>query len=445
MGELFGTDGVRGVANRDLTAELAFKIGRSGASVLMEKGEARGIVVGKDTRISGDMLEGALAAGICSVGMDVLRVGVMPTPAVAYLTAYLKADAGVVISASHNPIADNGIKFFSSEGFKLPDELELEIEKAILSEDRLPRPEGPDIGRILEVEHAQEMYLHYVKRMLKGDFRGLKVVLDCAFGAAFFIAPRLFKDMGAEVIAIHADPDGKRINVDCGATSPKMLQEEVIRNGADVGIAFDGDADRVIAVDEKGEIVNGDKIMAVFAEDFYRSNGLPHNLVVSTVMSNLGLEKALEETGIRLVRTAVGDRYVLEEMLKSGARLGGEQSGHIILLDYNTTGDGIITAVHLLRIMRDKKTTLSELTGNFRTFPQILVNVPVARRDEWDSDETIRQAVRETEHRLNDRGRLVIRPSGTEPLLRIMAEGPNEDELHREISRLAGIIRDRLG
>jgi len=442
MSELFGTDGVRGVANRELTAELAFKIGRAGAFHLMEKG--RGIVVGKDTRVSGDMLEGALSAGICSVGMDVLRVGIMPTPAVAHLTSYLKAAAGVVISASHNPIADNGIKFFSSEGFKLPDELERRIEETILAEDRLPRPEGADIGRIIEVDHAQEMYLHYIKRMIKGDFSGLRIVLDCAFGAAFFIAPRLFKEMGAEVIALHADPDGSRINVDCGATRPKMLQEAVISHGADVGIAFDGDADRVMAVDEKGEIVNGDKIMAIFAADFAGNNRLPHNLVVSTVMSNLGLEKALEEIGVRLARTAVGDRYVLEEMLKSGARLGGEQSGHIILLDYNTTGDGIVTAVHLIRILRDKKSTLSDLAKSFRTYPQILVNVPAARKDEWVLDDVIQQAVREAERRLKGRGRLVIRPSGTEPLLRIMAEGPDEEELNREIGELAGIVRSRL-
>lgn len=442
MSELFGTDGVRGVANRELTAELAFKIGRAGAFHLMKKG--RGIVVGKDTRVSGDMLEGALSAGICSVGMDVLRVGIMPTPAVAHLTSYLKAAAGVVISASHNPIADNGIKFFSSKGFKLPDELERRIEETILAEDHLPRPEGADIGRIIEVDHAQEMYLHHIKRMLKGDFSGLRIVLDCAFGAAFFIAPRLFKEMGAEVIALHADPDGSRINVDCGATKPKMLQEAVISHGADVGIAFDGDADRVMAVDEKGEIVNGDKIMAIFAADFAGNNRLPHNLVVSTVMSNLGLEKALEEIGVRLARTAVGDRYVLEEMLKSGARLGGEQSGHIILLDYNTTGDGIVTAVHLIRILRDKKTTLSELAKSFRTYPQILVNVPAARKDEWVLDDVIQQAVREAERRLKGRGRLVIRPSGTEPLLRIMAEGPDEEELNREIEELAGIVRSRL-
>ncbi|MFH0801338.1 MAG: phosphoglucosamine mutase [bacterium] len=444
MSELFGTDGVRGVANRELTAELAFRIGRAGAFHLMKKGEGRGIVIGKDTRISGDMLEGALSAGICSVGMDVLRVGIMPTPAVAHLTSYLKAAAGVVISASHNPIADNGIKFFSSKGFKLPDELERRIEETILAEDHLPRPEGADIGRVIEVEHAHEMYLHYIKRMLSGDFSGLRIVLDCAFGAAFFIAPRLFKEMGAEVIALHADPDGSRINVDCGATRPKMLQEAVISHGADVGIAFDGDADRVIAVDEKGEIVNGDKIMAIFAADFAGNNKLPHDLVVSTVMSNLGLEKALEEIGVHLARTAVGDRYVLEEMLKSGARLGGEQSGHIILLDYNTTGDGIVTAVHLIRILRDRKTTLSELTKSFRTYPQILVNVPASRKDEWRLDDVIQQAVREVEKRLKGRGRLVIRPSGTEPLLRIMAEGPDEEELNREIGELAGIVRSRL-
>jgi len=446
MGELFGTDGVRGIANIMLTPELAFKLGRAGASCLKEKVDGKGIVVGRDTRISGDMLEAALSSGICSIGMNVYKAGIMPTPGVAFLTRTLGAVAGAVISASHNPINDNGIKFFSSRGFKLPDELEERIEELVVTgENNLPRPTGKEIGRIIEVRNAQDKYIDYIKENTGVDLNGMKIVLDCAYGAAYSIAPRVFSELGAEVIVLHAEPDGSKINVNCGSTNTRIVQNTVVAIGADIGLAFDGDADRVIAVDETGKIVDGDKMLAILARDLLLKRKLHDNIVVATVMSNLGLEKALEEMGIRLIRTKVGDRYVLEEMLSRGALLGGEQSGHIIFLEYNTTGDGIITATSILRIMREREKTLSELVGNFKEFPQLLVNVPVSSKNGWEEDGEIKKVINELEAILKDRGRLLVRPSGTEPVLRIMAEGMDENELQILVDRLAKIIKTRMG
>ncbi|MCG0278314.1 MAG: phosphoglucosamine mutase, partial [Thermanaeromonas sp.] len=387
MGKLFGTDGVRGVANRELTPELAFKLGRAGAAVLA-KGRTRvRVVVGRDTRISGDMLEAALVAGICSVGGDVLKVGIMPTPAVAWLTKSLGADAGVVISASHNPVADNGIKFFSSEGFKLPDPVEEEIEREVFKDkDELPRPTGGDLGRALEVLEGSSRYISYVCSTAKNDLSGLKVVLDVANGAAYRVAPEALRRLGADIIVLNNAPDGTNINVGCGSTCPEALAKAVKEFRADVGLAFDGDADRVIAVDEEGRVVDGDAIMVILALHRKQQGGLPGGKVVVTVMSNYGLHQVLTAAGIKVYQTKVGDRYVLEEMLRTGAVLGGEQSGHIILLEYNSTGDGLITGVQLLQVIKETGKSLKELAAVMPRLPQLLVNVPVRDKDKAMSD-----------------------------------------------------------
>ncbi|MCG0275393.1 MAG: phosphoglucosamine mutase [Thermosediminibacteraceae bacterium] len=440
---LFGTDGVRGIANKELTPLLAYQLGRAGAYVLSETHDKPTVVVGKDTRISGDMLEAALIAGICSVGANVIRVGIVPTPAVAFLTRHFGADAGVVISASHNPVEYNGIKFFNSEGFKLPDAMEDQIEALIRDSDRIKSPIGPEVGKVF-TEDGIRPYAEFIKSIVDRDFTGMKIAIDCANGAAYRIAPLVFRELGAEVFVINDRPDGCNINVNCGSTHPEVISQFVREVEADVGLSFDGDADRLIAVDEKGQVVNGDYIMAVCAEYMNRKGLLKKGTVVATVMSNMGFEVALKKAGIKTVRTKVGDRYVLEEMLKGGYNLGGEQSGHIIFLDHNTTGDGILTAVKLLSIMVQEAKPLSELRSIMKDYPQTLVNVKVKDKAGYSKSKKIKEAVEEAEALLGENGRVVVRPSGTEPLIRVMVEGEDEKVINELAHRLAEVIRKEL-
>ncbi|ABB14038.1 phosphoglucosamine mutase [Carboxydothermus hydrogenoformans] len=440
MGKLFGTDGVRGVANRDLTPELAYKLGRAAAYVLKKKYNGQGIVVGKDTRISGDMLETALAAGILSVGLNVLRVGVMPTPAIAYLTRELKATAGAVISASHNPMEDNGIKFFSGSGFKLPDEVEEEIEKYVLGEKEIPiRPIGAEIGRVREISDAVLLYKSFAKNTVELPFSGLRVVVDCANGAASYVAPKIYEELGAEVIPIFNTPDGTNINANCGSTHPEALMRAVVEEGAHLGLAHDGDADRVLAVDEKGNLVDGDQIMVIIGKYLKKKGLLKNNRIVVTVMSNLGLKKAFAREGIEVLETKVGDRYVLEEMLKNGAIIGGEQSGHIILLDHNTTGDGIITALQLMQVIVAEGKKLSELAQEMPKFPQVLKNVRVLDKEKIMASEELAKAIARGEKKLGE-GRILVRPSGTEPLIRVMAEGADAKLTEEVVDEIIAVI-----
>lgn len=443
MSRLFGTDGVRGVANADLTPELAFKIGRAGATVLAHTSDRhRPIIVGRDTRLSGTMLEAAIVAGVTSVGRDVVSVGIVPTPAVARVTVAENAAAGVMISASHNPIADNGIKFFGPDGFKLSDEIETEIESLLESMD-LPRPIGTDIG---VARLAQNLAKHYYDELYSTgvDLSSLHIVVDGAFGAAYAIAPYALRKMGAIVTEINCENDGSRINVNCGATHLAPLQNAVKQLIADgeqhvIGVAFDGDADRALFVDETGEIVSGDHVMFAVGRYLHERGELAGDTIVGTVMSNIGFERALQKHGIRLLRAAVGDRYVLEQMRAGGFTLGGEQSGHIIDLRRNTTGDGPMTAMNLFGIISQSKTRLHDLVSEVVVAPQILLNVRTLRKDVLQSD-AIRQAIAQAEGVLNGSGRLLIRPSGTEPLIRVMAEGDDREQIERVASELAGEI-----
>ena len=446
MGRYFGTDGVRGVANSELTPELAYKLGRAGAYVLTQGKTRAKIAVGKDTRISGDMLEAALIAGIASVGVDIVRLGVIPTPGVAYLTRALQADAGVMISASHNPVPDNGIKFFGGDAFKLTDAQEAQIEELLDSaEDTLPRPTGEAVGRVLEQKDAAELFTAFQKSTLRNRFDGVKVVLDCGNGAASALAGDVFRSLGAEVVALNAEPTGTNINVGCGSTHPEVIQEAVVKHGAQIGLSFDGDADRLIAVDEQGQIVDGDYTMAILGKAMKARGELKNNTVVATVMSNIGFLKAMREQGIEVVRAAVGDRYVMEEMRKGDFVLGGEQSGHIIMLGHNTTGDGLLTALQLTDIMVESKQPLSELRSIMQSFTQVLVNVRVATKDGWKENEAIQAAIRNVEELLGVDGRVLVRPSGTEPLIRVMAEGPEEDTLRQYVNDIADVVRREQG
>ncbi|MGI5839159.1 MAG: phosphoglucosamine mutase [bacterium] len=443
MGNLFGTDGVRGIANTELTPELAFRLGRASVPVLAGGEKRPRILIGRDTRISGDMLEAAIAAGFCAAGADVLLAGIMPTPAVAYLTRELSAQAGVVLSASHNPAEYNGIKFFFGDGYKLPDAVEDEIERG-LDNEPAGRPAGGAVGRVLRLENAADKYIDYAVSTADVDLSGLKVVVDCANGAAARIAPAVLKRLGASVRAVNAAPDGLNINAGCGSTHPEAMQAAVRESGADVGIAHDGDADRVLAADSRGELVDGDQIMTICALDRLRRGELPGNTLVATVMSNLGLDLALQPAGAKVLRTKVGDRYVLEEMLARGLRMGGEQSGHIIFLDLNTTGDGIITALQLLKVVRESGEPLHVLAGQMKRLPQVLLNVPVSRREALPGNPRITAAVRQAEERLGEFGRLLVRASGTEPLVRVMVEGEDEKALQEIASQIAGIIQQEL-
>lgn len=443
---LFGTDGVRGVANKDLSPLLAFKLGRAGAQVLSKLHEKPIMVVGKDTRVSGDMLEAALIAGICSQGADVLKVGIMPTPAIAYLTRHFNADAGVVISASHNPYEYNGIKFFDKNGYKLPDAMEDEIE-ALLEDTNgdIKSPIGSGVGKTY-TKDAIRPYVDFIKSVIdkKLKFKGLKVALDCANGASYQVAPMILEELGADVHIINNQPDGININVNCGSTHPESLCKYVKEIKADVGLSFDGDADRLIAVDEKGEIIDGDHIMAICGVHLKSRGLLKNETVVSTVMSNMGLEAALKNAGIQMVRAKVGDRYVLEEMLSSGYNFGGEQSGHIIFLDHNTTGDGILTGVKLIDVMVNENKTLSELRQIMKVYPQVLINVTVADKSSYDSNKRIQEIIAENQELLGEKGRILVRPSGTEPLIRVMVEGEQQDLIEKVAKSVAEVIEQEL-
>ncbi|MGG1657429.1 phosphoglucosamine mutase [Geobacillus thermopakistaniensis] len=447
MGKYFGTDGVRGVANRELTPELAFQIGRCGGYVLTKSAERPKVLIGRDTRISGHMLEGALVAGLLSIGAEVMRLGVISTPGVAYLTKALGAQAGIMISASHNPVQDNGIKFFGPDGFKLSDEQEAEIEALIDSaEDMLPRPIGAGLGQVNDYFEGGQKYLQYLKQTIdEEDFSGMKIALDCAHGATSSLATYLFADLDADVVTMGASPNGLNINEGVGSTHPEALAAFVKEKGADVGLAFDGDGDRLIAVDERGNIVDGDQIMYICAKYLKETGRLKHQTVVSTVMSNLGFYKALEAQGIKSVQTAVGDRYVVEEMKKNGYNLGGEQSGHIIFLDYNTTGDGMLTALQLVNIMKIKGKPLSELAGEMKKYPQLLVNVRVKDKEKAMENEQVKKVIAEVEAEMNGNGRVLVRPSGTEPLVRIMAEAPTEEACRAYVERIADVVRREMG
>lgn len=449
MGILFGTDGVRGVANIELTPELAFDLGRAGSYVLakQEAGRPR-ILVGKDTRISGDMLEAALRAGICSTGADVLTVGIIPTPAVAYLTRYYQASCGIVISASHNPVADNGIKFFGSSGYKLPDEVEAEIEELVLSGTRdLTRPRGTDVGRVYEVKEAENNYLKYLMECYsrEEDLYGMRVVMDCANGAAYHVGPELWRRLGARVITINDKPNGVNINDRCGSTHTDGLLKAVVEHQADLGIAYDGDADRCIIVDERGNELDGDYIMLICALDAYRWGQLSPPSIVATVMSNIGLDIALRRENITIESCKVGDRYVLEKMQETSSLLGGEQSGHIIFSRYATTGDGLLTSIKVAEVMKRSGLSLSDLAREMEKQPQLLVNVNLENKDEILGHELVVATLNEAKERLGEWGKLVVRPSGTEPLVRIMAQGPDRYLLEEVIDSIKKAIERAQG
>ena len=447
MGKLFGTDGVRGIANKDLSPELAYKLGRIGGYFLTKGVKRPKMVVGLDTRISGDMLEGALSSGLNSTGIDVLYLGILPTPGVARMIKKLDADGGVMITASHNPVEYNGIKFFNKDGLKLTDETEDLIEEYILNNLDIENiPISGDLGRKIYVEDPLRKYLDYIKSTINVELNGLKIAVDCGNGAVYKAAPQLLHELGAQVYVIHNDPNGININVNCGSTKPEEIQKLVLETGADVGLSFDGDADRLIASDENGKIIDGDHVLAICGTSLKEKGKLKNNTIVGTVMTNLGLDICLKEKNIDIVKTNVGDRYVLEEMLKSGYSLGGEQSGHIIFLDYNTTGDGLLTAIQLLSVVKQKNAKLSELSAMMKSMPQVLVNAHVSeeKKNDYLNDNIIINKIKEIEIHFNNNGRVLIRPSGTEPLVRVMIEGENQEEINLHASELAKLIEERL-
>ena len=448
MGRLFGTDGVRGIANKELTPKLAFEIGRAGAYVLSgEVNHKPRILVGKDTRLSGDMLEAALIAGLCSVGAEVVLLGVIPTPAIAYLVRHYNADAGVMISASHNPYEFNGIKYFNNKGFKLHDKIEERIEAIILDNaEELPAVYCENIGRSKIVESAVVDYIKFLESTINNTFEGLKIALDCSNGSASKIAPQVFEELGAEVKVINNQPDGININFECGSTHMDGLKSFVVKNKLDLGFAFDGDADRVLAVDENGELVDGDKIMSICGRYMIDNGKLKENTIVATVMSNLGFDIFARKSDIKLFKTKVGDRYVLEQMLEGGYSLGGEQSGHIIFLDFNTTGDGILTALQLLSVLKSTGQKLSTAASVMEVYPQVLVNAKVSnnKKNEYMKDSIIASMVSNLENEFKDEGRVLIRPSGTEPLVRVMIEGKNSQYIEQRAKELANVIEQRL-
>lgn len=449
MARIFGTDGVRGVANKELTVELAMNLGKAGAYVLTkEKAHKPTILVGGDTRISGEMLANALMAGICSVGADAVYVGVVPTPAIAYLTRHYGYDAGVVISASHNPSEYNGIKFFNGDGYKLSDLLEDEIEEVMrMNSAELPMPVGGEVGHITYRYDAKDDYVRFACSLIDLDLSGLKIVVDTAEGASYYTAPKTLESLGAKPVVIHNHPDGVNINRACGSTHMEELKKRVVEEGADLGIAFDGDADRMLAVDENGNMVDGDQIMAICGLHMRNQGRLKKDTVVATVMSNLGFFRMGEKEGINIVRTKVGDRYVLEYMLANGCNLGGEQSGHVIFLDENTTGDGLISALHLLEVIVKSGKKLSELASVMRVLPQALVNARVSniKKEYYMDNKVVADAVAELEARFAGAGRVLIRPSGTEPLVRVMIEGDDQKFIEEEAKKLAEIIEKNIG
>ena len=449
MGRLFGTDGVRGIANSELTPELAFKLGKAGAHVLSKDSTRPVVLIGKDTRLSGDMLEDAISAGILAVGGNVIRVGVLPTPAVAYLVRRYQADAGVVISASHNPFEYNGIKFFNGEGFKLDDEIENEIEDIILRDiDVNSHITGDMLGRSLEADDdALGRYAEFLKSTIDVDIKGMKIVLDCANGAAYKVAERVYRDLGADITVIGNEPNGININEGCGSTHPEKLQAEVLKQEAVLGLAYDGDADRLIAVDEKGRIIDGDKLICICARMMKEQDSLPGNLVTATVMSNLGFHKYIESMGCRVDVTAVGDRYVLESMLKTGCAIGGEQSGHIIFLNHTTTGDGILSSLQLIKAVVLSGRKPSELADDIEIFPQVIRNARVKNehKNDFREDGEIEKAVEGVERALEGQGRVLIRPSGTEPVVRVMLEGQDVETITRMAEELAELLERKFG
>lgn len=448
MGRLFGTDGVRGVANTELTCELAFDIGRAAATVLTAGGkEHPAVLVGKDTRISSDMLEAALNAGLCSVGCNVYCLGVIPTPAVAYLIGKYGADAGIMISASHNPCEFNGIKIFNGDGYKLPDALEEKIESLILEKDfDFPTPTGGQVGRVFSCKTAVRDYIEHIKSTVIEPLTGLKVAFDCANGAASRTARILFTELGADCRFLSDQPNGVNINNRCGSTHLEALQRYVVENNLDAGIAFDGDADRCLAVDETGAVVDGDFIMAICGAELKSQGRLAKDTIVGTILTNMGLQRFCEENNLRFDATQVGDRYILEQMLLEDYNFGGEQSGHVIFLDHATTGDGQLTASFLLSILHRRKAKFSSLTTLMRRFPQVMVNVQISAEGKllYYTDAEIRHAVQKAEDSLGTRGRIIVRPSGTEPLIRVMTEGEDQQEIEAVAHQVADIIRERL-
>ena len=448
MGRLFGTDGVRGVANSQLTPQMAYKLGKAGAEVLgRQQHKSPLIVIGRDTRISGDMLENALAAGVMSAGGNVIKAGVIPTPAIAFLVGEYGADAGAVISASHNPFEYNGIKFFNGQGFKLSDAIEDEIENLILNDNEEAFAAAEQIGTVsCKEEQARELYVRHVPKTADGDFKDLKVVMDCANGASYMTAPEVYRQLGAELTVIANRPDGININSGCGSTHPEKLQQAVIDAGADIGLAYDGDADRLIVVDEKGRIVDGDKVICICAAMLKSKGMLRGDLVTGTVMSNLGFHKHLEAMGCRTVSTKVGDRYVLESMLETGGVIGGEQSGHIIFLDYATTGDGTLASVQFINAVKHSGRKVSELADEITLYPQVLVNAGVRNENKsiYMEDKQISDAIRSLEDKMAGEGRVIIRPSGTEPLVRVMLEGTDREQIAQDAKELAQLIESKF-
>ena len=446
MGRLFGTDGVRGVANEELTPMLAMQLGQAGAYILTrENAHKPTIMVGCDTRISGDMLANALMAGACSVGANVVYVGVVPTPAVAYLTQKYKVDAGVVISASHNPVEFNGIKFFDGNGYKLPDALEDEIDELIKNGMKgIKFPTGSSVGKIKYRTDAREEYINHSMKAVPVSLDGMKIVVDCAEGASFYTSVETLKELGATVVAIHNNPDGTNINANCGSTHMEELMARVVYEKANIGLAFDGDADRLLAVDENGKQVDGDQIMAIVGNHMKNKGTLKDNTIVATVMSNLGFFLMGKERDIKMEQTKVGDRYVLERMKEIGANLGGEQSGHIIFLDENTTGDGLLSALHLLEVLVETGKPLSELASIMEVLPQALVNarVPNHKKESYMDYPEIAEAIEALSEKFAGEGRVLIRPSGTEPLVRVMIEGKNQEQIEVEAKKLADLIQN---
>lgn len=448
MGKYFGTDGVRGVANEELTPELAFKLGRYGGYVLAHnKGENHPrVLVGRDTRVSGEMLESALIAGLISIGAEVMRLGIISTPGVAYLTREMDAELGVMISASHNPVADNGIKFFGSDGFKLSDDQENEIEELLDQENpSLPRPTGTEIVHYSDYFEGAQKYLSYLKSTVDVNLEGMKIVLDGANGSTSSLAPFLFGDLEADTETVGCSPDGYNINENCGSTHPEALAKKVLETGSDFGLAFDGDGDRIIAVDENGKIVDGDQIMFIIGQEMHKNHELNNNMIVSTVMSNLGFYKALETEGIQSNKTKVGDRYVVEEMRRGHYNLGGEQSGHIVMMDYNTTGDGLLTGVQLAAIIKSSGKTLSELAAQMKKYPQSLINVKVTDKHHVSENEDVKAVMNEVENEMNGEGRILVRPSGTEPLVRVMVEAATNEDAERYAQTIANKVKEKMG
>jgi phosphoglucosamine mutase len=449
MGKLFGTDGIRGVANEfPITCEMAMDIGRAVAYLFgAETGRSK-IVIGKDTRISGDMIEYALVSGICSMGVDAVLVDVLPTPGIAFMTSSTGANAGIVISASHNPFYDNGIKLFDKDGFKLSDEKEEEIERILLNDKpSLVSKTFRDIGRAFKIEDSGKNYINYLKSALPDEFslNGMKIAMDAANGATYQVAPKMFKNLGADVESIYTHPDGKNINESCGSQHPETLVETVLKKKADIGLAFDGDGDRLIAVDEKGNVTTGDQILAVCANMLKLKNKLKNNLVISTIMSNMGLKVALKDLGIEHIMTNVGDRYVMERMISSGSVLGGEDSGHTIFLDHQTTGDGILTALKLIESIKFASKPLSELKRVMTVFPQSLINVEVKSKPEMNTLPAVKQAIGAVEKNLGEKGRVLVRYSGTQPVCRVMVEGPTKEETQRYCDHISDVIQKELG